>query len=159
MKKILLILLLIIAIIGVVFIFARKSFGKNAPEKIDSFETIHLRINGMRGTREYAIISDGDEAEVSLYKFFYANGKEECRLEKSVTVRTEEMVEIMNFCGFSGWDGFKGEHPKNVSDGDMFRLEAFINENEKIHAEGSANFPKGYREFVQKLDALLNSEK
>ena len=112
----------------------------------------------MRVTQEYEILCRGDETEILLYQIFYANGKDERRLEKSAVVKTEKMIEILNSCGFSGWNGFKGEHPKNVSDGDMFRLEAVINDSEKIYAEGSANFPKGYREFVKKLNELLDDK-
>ena len=77
-------------------------------------------------------------------------------IEKSATLKTEEMIEILNSFQISGWNGFKGKHPKNVSDGDMFRLEAVINDSEKIYAEGSANFPKGYSEFIKELNKLLN---
>ena len=156
MKNFFLILLLVIAIIGVVFIFLKKFSVVKVPEEIRSFETINLRISGMRVTQEYEILCRGGETEVLLYQIFYANGKDERRFEKSAVVKTEEMLETLNSCGFSGWNGFKGEHPKNVSDGDMFRLEAVINDSEKIYAEGSANFPKGYSEFVKKLNKLLN---
>ncbi|MBR3953812.1 MAG: hypothetical protein IKJ82_09460 [Oscillospiraceae bacterium] len=156
MKKFFLILLLVIAIIGVVFISSKKFFGSKAPEEIRSFETINLRISGMRVTQEYEIICRSGETEILLYQIFYANGKDERRLEKNAVVKTEKMIEILNSCGFSGWDGFNGEHPKNVSDGDMFRLEAVINDSEKIYAEGSANFPKGYSEFIKELNKLLN---
>ena len=156
MKNFFLILLLVIAIIGVVFIFLKKFSVVKVPEEIRFFETINLRISGMRVTQEYEILCRGGETEILLYQIFYANGKDERRLEKSAVVKTEEMLETLNSCGFSGWNGFKGEHPKNVSDGDMFRLEAVINDGEKIYAEGSANFPKGYREFVKKLNKLLN---
>ncbi len=156
MKNFFLILLLVIVIIGAVFISIKKFSGSKAPEKIHSFEKINLRISGMRVTREYEIICRGDETEVSLYQLFYASGKEERRLEKSTVVETEKMIEILNFCGFSGWNGFKGEHPKNVSDGDMFALKAFINEDKRIYAEGSANFPKGYREFIKEFNKMLD---
>ncbi|MBR2041579.1 MAG: hypothetical protein IJ945_04325 [Oscillospiraceae bacterium] len=156
MKKFFLILLLVIAIIGVVFISLKKFFGSKAQEEIRSFETINLRISGMRVTQEYEILCRGGETEILLYQIFYANGKDERRLEKNAVVKTEKMIEILNSCGFSGWDGFNGEHPKNVSDGDMFRLEAVINDSEKIYAEGSANFPKGYSEFIKELNKLLN---
>jgi len=156
MKNFFLILLLVIAIIGVVFIFFKKFSVVKVPEEIRSFETINLRISGMRVTQEYEILCRGGETEILLYQIFYANGKDERRLEKSAVVKTEKMIEILNSCGFSGWNGFKGEHPKNVSDGDMFRLEAVINDSEKIYAEGSANFPKGYSEFLKEVNKLLN---
>ena len=155
MKKFLLIFLLVAIAAGVAFVSVKKFSGRKPPEEIRSFETINLRISGMRVTQEYEIICRGGETEILLYQIFYANGKDERRLEKSVVVKTEKMIEILNSCGFSGWNGFKGEHPKNVSDGDMFRLEAIINDGERIYAEGSANFPKGYIEFIKELNKML----
>ena len=156
MKKFLLIFLLVAIAAGVAFVSVKKFSGRKPPEEIRSFETINLRISGMRVTQEYEIICRGDETEILLYQIFYANGKDERRLEKSAVVKTEKIIEILNSCGFSGWNGFKGEHPKNVSDGDMFRLEAVINDSEKIYAEGSANFPKGYSGFLKELNKLLH---
>ena len=156
MKKFLLIFLLIAIAAGVAFVSVKKFSGRKHPEEIRSFETINLRISGMRVTQEYEIICRGGETEILLYQIFYANGKDERRLEKSAVVKTEKMIEILNSCGFSGWNGFKGEHPKNVSDGDMFRLEAVINDSERIYAEGSANFPKGYSGFLKELNKLLH---
>ena len=155
MKKFLLIFLLVAIAAGVAFVSVKKFSGRKPPEEIRSFETINLRISGMRVTQEYEIICRSEETEISLYKLYYANGKDERRLEKSATLKTEEMIEILNFCKISGWNGFKGEHPKNVSDGDMFRLEAIINDGERIYAEGSANFPKGYIEFIKELNKML----
>lgn len=137
-------------------LFFLKSVGGRKPtEEIHSYKTIKLKINGMRGTREYEINCQGEISEISLYRYFYTNRKEERRLEKSAFIGTEEMINILNFCKFADWNGFKGKHPKNVHDGDMFRLEAVINENKTITAEGSANFPNGYNEFLRQIGAIL----
>lgn len=158
MKKFLLIFLLVAVVMtGIVFAAAKIFSGRKIPEEIRSFEKINLYISGMRLSNEYEIICRGEETEVSLYQLYYADGKDERRLEKSTVLKTEEMIEILNSCGISGWDGFDGEHPKNVSDGEIFRFEAVINGNKNIHAEGSANFPKGYSEFVKKISALLDN--
>ncbi len=156
MKKFLLIFLLVAIAAGVAFVSVKKFSGRKPPEEIRSFEKINLRISGMRVMQEYEILCRGDETEISLYHLYYANGKDERRIEKSAVLKTEEMIEILNSCKISGWNGFKGEHPKNVSDGDMFRLEAVINEGERIYAEGSANFPEGYSGFLKELNKLLH---
>jgi len=40
----------------------------------------------------------------------------------------------------------------------MFDFKAIVNDGQILHADGSANFPKGYREFVRGLDAMLGRE-
>ena len=80
---------------------------------------------------------------------------DELVLESSVPCDAQTMIELMNTCGILRWNGFHGKHPKNVSDGIMFRFEATVNGGQGIFADGSENFPKGYREFVRALDSML----
>ena len=61
----------------------------------------------------------------------------------------------MNNCSVIRWDGFHGEHPKNVKDGIMFDFTATVNGGQTIYADGSANYPKGYNEFVRELNKML----
>ena len=61
----------------------------------------------------------------------------------------------MNACDVPHWNGFHGAHPKNVQDGIMFSFEASVNGGQVVSADGSANFPKGYHEFVRTLDEML----
>ena len=56
------------------------------------------------------------------------------------------------------WDGFRGEHPKGVLDGTMFRMEATVNGGRRIRADGSQNFPKGYRELDAGIDEILKDK-
>ena len=135
--------------------FAFRNAGSENPnEKIYSFEKINLRISGMRLTSEYEIINKGEKTEIALYYMNYAAGGKKRILER--TAETDEFIEFLNFCGFGSWNGFNGKHPKNVLDGTMFDLTAFVNGGEILKAEGSENFPKGYRDFVKELDRLLN---
>ena len=125
-------------------------------EEIYSFEKINLRISGMRLTSEYEIINKGEKTEISLYYMSYAAGEKERILEKIAETETNEFIEFLNFCNFGGWNGFCGKHPKGVLDGTMFELNAVINGEEILRAEGSENFPKGYRDFVKELERLIN---
>ena len=137
--------------------FAKKIFQKKNKEEISSFESIRINISGMRGIREYEILCRGEKSDIFLFALIYVNGNKERRLEKSSECKTDEMIKIMNLCGFAAWNRFFGKHPKNVSDGEMFRLDAVVNGIQKIHAEGSANFPKGYREFIKNLNEILKN--
>ncbi|MBR0112409.1 MAG: hypothetical protein IJM02_01555 [Clostridia bacterium] len=132
--------ILICAVTGGVVMFGRKQ-----AEPVTAFEKVTLTESTMRGKREYEIINKGESAEVSLYRMYYKDGEEEKRLEKQTDCGTDAVLEILNTCGVTSWDGFHGKHPKNVSDGTMFGFEASVNSGKVITASGSENFPKNYR--------------
>ena len=158
MKKMIVLALIFAAAVVTAFIIINITAGglKNFSKEISSFEKINLRISGMRFTEEYEIINKGEKTEIHLYNMNYSTGEEKRMLEKTAETETEEFIEFLNFCGFGSWNGFFGKHPKNVKDGIMFNLTAVINSGEILKAEGSENFPGGYRDFVKELDRLLN---
>ncbi len=118
-----------------------------------------LTLRGMRCSYVYKLEGEGDAAELRRYRETCCGGEDELVLESSASFGAQTMIELMNTCGIIRWDGFHGKHPKNVSDGIMFRFEATVNGGQKVFADGSANFPKGYREFVRTLDATLAESK
>ena len=124
---------------------------RKKPIVIESVEKATLRVSGMRYACEYEIVASGDETTVSLYRIV-GNDRE---LEKSVCLPTSEVLDAMKNTGVGRWNGFFGPHPKNVSDGEMFDFEARVNGGEVVAADGSENFPKGYREFVGWLRKVL----
>jgi len=133
-------------------------FGCNAGSKktVDSVESVKLTVNGMRGTAVYEIRISDQNAELQLFRKIFAGEEEILKPEKSAVCDTQTLTKLMNDCGVMRWDGFKGKHPKNVQDGDMFIFEAYVNNGQVIHAEGSANYPKGYHDFVFALNRLLS---
>lgn len=125
-------------------------------EKITSLKKLTLTLSGMRVTEEYEIIGANGRAELSLYTIIYSHGKDERRLEKRAETDIDEIISILNECRVYKWDGFNGKNPPHVLDGTMFTLKAEINNDEKIYAHGSNNYPKNYREFMNHLYELLN---
>ena len=123
--------------------------------KITSVEQVNLRINGMRVTEEY-VIEGGDPARISLSRFSYADGKEVRKPEKNIFCSPDALLDLLNSCNVLSWDGFLGRHPANVTDGDIFMFTAAVNGGTTIRAEGSANYPRGYGEFVRTLNQLLS---
>ena len=103
----------------------------------------------------YTLEGEGDTTQLRRYRETYRGGEDELVLESSVPCDAQTMIELMNTCGILRWNGFHGKHPKNVSDGIMFRFEATVNGGQEIFADGSENFPKGYREFVRALNSML----
>ena len=137
-------------------------FGCGEKEQITvtSVESMTLTLRGMRGSYVYKFEGDGDTAEVRRYREVFSDGTDTLVLEASAPCGMQTMTELMMTCDIPRWDGFRGEHPKNVSDGIMFDFTAEINGDLTICADGSANYPKGYHEFVRALDEMLaNSEK
>ena len=124
--------------------------------KIGSFQSVLLRTSGMRGTVEQEILMKGADAEVSQYMLRYNGEEKERVLMEQAVCREEEVLRLLNDCGVLSWDGFYGPHPKGVLDGIMFDFDATVNGEETIHAHGSQNFPKHYRDFTDGLYKLLN---
>ena len=128
-------------------------------KKIVSFERVFWRISGMRVTFEYEIVRRDDKAEIYEYEMrcITGGGMERCP-ERSAIISSDQMIELLNTYEVIKWDGFHGKHPRGVLDGDMFSFEAVINDGETIHADGSANFPKRFREFCRAVYQLLDED-
>ena len=141
----------------VVFVSLFGLFGCTAGQKktVSSVESMSLVRLGMRGGSEYKIEVDGEKTKILRYREVYADNKTTLVPEASAVVDTAEFVELVNNCGVIRWDGFHGKHPKNVHDGEMFRFSACVNGDKTIKADGSENFPKGYKDFVRALDEML----
>ena len=125
-------------------------------KQIEAFERITLRENGMRGSTEYEITSDGDTAEVVQYGIRFRYPKDERIAERQATVSVEDVLALLNSCRLLSWDGFHGAHPRGVLDGIMFSFQAIVNGGTVIKAEGSQNFPKHYRDFRDGIYEMLN---
>ena len=124
------------------------------PEMAESFESITLRLSGMRFCIEYEVLMKDDLTEVVKYGIRFENGEDKRIVELKNTCEKERILKLINDCDLLSWDGFVGNHPKNVSDGIMFTMNAIINER-KIYAHGSENFPEHYREFIDGLTEII----
>ena len=124
---------------------------------IISYESIYMRISGMRLTQEYEILHKDSGSEISDYWMRCASsGGMERELQRRVFCSDSQMLELLNQCDILKWDGFHGKHPRGVLDGEMFSFEATVNGGETIRADGSANFPKNFREFRRAVDQMLS---
>lgn len=131
---------------------------KESLTTITSFEKITLRVIGMRYNVEYEILNKPPKSVLSLYQISYRDGSNKRILEKSVLLNSGIVLEILNSYKIISWNGFHGEHPKDVKDGVMFTFRAEVNEGQIVYAEGSENFPQGYREFVSTLNLILEND-
>ena len=125
-------------------------------KNITSFETIYLRISGMRYMQEFEVVNKDGSCEMLFYENGYSN--EERFPQERIRCSEEEILQLLNTCKIFRWNGFFGKHPRNVRDGEMFLFTAVVNDGEKIRAEGSENFPKHYSELKNGLWELLNRE-
>ena len=133
-------------------------FGPFRKTDIADFEIVTVRESGMHASAEYEIVRDGDNAVVSMYTIPYTGDENERHLEMTAVISASEAMDKMTEVGLLGWDGFHGAHPRNVSDGTMFTLDAVVNGGKKVHADGSQNFPRHYREFVQWIMGILYND-
>ncbi len=118
-------------------------------------ESVTLTQHGMRGTTVHEIVCKDGKAEVRLCREGMTDGKKVLVPQACASAEIQTIVGLMNTCGVLSWDGFHGKHPRHVCDGIMFTFTATVNGGQTIRADGSANFPKGYREFVRTLNAML----
>ena len=144
-----------ITIMVFTMLFGLFGCNEKALEIVTSVETMTLTLRGMRGSYVYKFEGEADTPELRRYREIYRDGEDELVLEASAPCGVATMIELMNACNILRWDGFHGKHPKNVKDGIMFRFEATVNGGQTVKADGSENFPKGYRDFVRALDAML----
>jgi len=161
-KYVLLVLVVVVAVIAVclgIEAVCRDKPRQEAvlkPVELHSFEQVTLHVIGMRFDQTYEILNQEDGVTVSLYDNVYENGEDVQKLDKTVTCDQDAILELLQACHVGEWNGFFGEHPKNVSDGVMFDFTAVVNDGQTICAEGSENFPEGYHDFVQALNQMLS---
>ena len=127
-------------------------------ETVTDFSSLALRLSGMRGSREYRILCRDEETEITLCRAQYASGAEKWVPEKQVLCQTAEMIRILNDCRFLSWDGFHGKHPRGVLDGTQFFLKGTVNGDQTVTADGSQNFPRGFRDLTDALHQILSRE-
>ena len=157
MKKLFTFLLL--AATMMLFPSVSQAFGSENPsDKITSFEIVTLRLSGMRFTTEYEIVMKSKKAEVTEYEIRYEKNGDKRVPESKTVCSPDRVLKLLNDCELLTWDGFVGNHPKDVRDGIMFSLKATVNGSRKIYAHGSENFPEHFREFWNGLDAILRSK-
>lgn len=128
--------------------------NKKRNNDIISVQEFALKIIGMRVTYMYKTVYEGSELRLGRYRELF-DGEVRYELEKSVPCTNAWLAELMNNCNVPKWDGFHGKHPKHVSDGTMFSFSATVNNDRTIRADGSENFPKGYRELLLALDEMI----
>ncbi len=126
--------------------------------QITSFEIVTLYTRGMRHMDECEIVMKDGQAEVSRYDIRYEDGEDRRVLGQRAVCSAEQVLDLLNRCGMLSWDSFDGQHPKDVMDGTMFRLEAVVNGGRKISARGSENFPRHYRDFTAGLYEILRQQ-
>jgi len=147
---------ILITVMVLTMLFLLFGCDGGSKKTVTSVETMTLTVQGMRGTAVYELAVESEKTELRRYRESFSDGEAVLNLEKAVSCDTQTMVELMNTCGVIRWDGFHGKHPKNVHDGDMFVFEASVNQGLAVYADGSANYPKGYRDFVRALDQMLS---
>ena len=127
-------------------------FGR---KKIESFDLVTVRFSTMRAVYEWEIVPKGECCEISEYGLAHTGTNRV--LQRKGACPLPEMIALFNECRLLSWDGFFGKHPRHVTDGTAFSLQGTVN-GRSVRADGSQNFPKGYREFVAAVGGMLKEE-
>ena len=151
MKKIIIITVSCVLICGLIIAGAIMFFNRNNNDNNTS--TVSSKLKSIESFEK---INNGVSSDILFYVYRYSGGEEERSLEKSAVCDTESIINILNECKVYKWNGFHGKHPKNVLDGKMFDFSASVNNGINIRADGSANFPDNYNEFISWLGEQLN---
>ncbi len=123
-------------------------------EKIESFEKINIRLSGMCGIEDFEAVCSESEVEITHYGVRF--GDEEIRVPRERTKCDKgAFLELLNRCDVLGWHGFHGERPRGLLDGTTFRMEAAVNGGRGIYADGTENFPAGYRDLMDEIYRML----
>lgn len=150
--------LLRVTVLTVTALFGLCSCAGNYKKTVTSVEEMTLTLRGMRGSFVYKLEEMDGKTKLCYYREVYSNNKDTLELLRSAECDRQGIIAIMNECAVMRWDGFHGKHPKNVHDGIMFTFKAAVNGGNELYADGSANFPKGYREFVEALNKMLEGK-
>ena len=156
-KRVLSLLLFAVVMMGCTSVSQAPGTEKPAT-RITSFEIVTLRLSGMRFTTEYEIVMKSKKAEVTEYEIRYEKNGDKRVPESKTVCSPDRVLKLLNDCELLTWDGFVGNHPKDVRDGIMFSLKATVNGSRKIYAHGSENFPEHFREFRDGLEAILSQK-
>ena len=126
-----------------------------ADRTVTSVESMRLSTSSYHsGGTVYQIAEKDGSIELCRYRVIYSGVDEDLKLEQSAICGTQEFIELMNTCGVTRWDGFRKDN-QDVMDGTSFTFKATVNDGETISADGYADFPKGYSEFVAGLESIL----
>jgi|GEM_PF-1778897 len=136
--------------------------GPAAPA-LSQFQRLTLSLTGsMANIREYEVQRTDDGAVLSLYDGWWDRedpNDRETYLARRISGGEDlyqAVLDLLNECGVSGWDGFSESDP-NVLDGESFSLAVELSPERTITAHGSNAWPDGYHEFYQGLNALLDT--
>lgn len=127
---------------------------RSAERPISRINDFELKVWGMRASQLYELVDMKDCIELSLYNIVYRDRGEVKELERCVRLAGQRVLELLEACNIRAWSGFSGNQPKDTLDGKSFRLYADLDVG-IIEAEGTENFPYGYRDMISAFDRWL----
>ena len=134
----------------------KSGIGLRAKSNESGLKSFYYGYHGSRRGSNYTVVSENGKAVLK-----YDSGKNrefglmEYECEASLM---EALYGLYKDCNICSWNGFSKVN-KRVLDGDGFSLKLIFNDGKELSAYGSNAFPKGYGDFIQKLDELMTPVK
>lgn len=151
MKKYYIIFIILIIIMSVIFYILRRNKEVISEEDILNSNDIYInyRVTNMRDSKKYIFSINENESKYELLRY-----NDEVLVSTNIDKEDIKNLKDALIIGHvNKWDGFSKSN-KYVMDGEMFDFTAKIN-GIKIYATGSNSFPKGYRDFYNKINNIV----
>lgn len=131
-----------------------EGIGKTAVDNLSGIKYFRYAYNGSIGGDNFYYELNRTEGG-AVFAYWSMLHPERDRMETPVG---EEILDRVNgiylSCRLAEWDGYS-KYNTCVFDGSGFMLSIVFNDGASMRADGTNAFPKGYRGFIEKLDALL----
>ncbi len=134
----------------------KEAPAPRAKETVESFSVITIEMTSTSSRVELEVVRGESTAEVSVYDKRW--GSDERHLRGRAECDTDTVLAILNECDLMGLDGFNGERPPDLLDGETFMLNATVNGERRISARGSGCSPEGIDKLESKLFDIVREK-
>ncbi|MBR4182114.1 MAG: hypothetical protein IKR86_03325 [Candidatus Methanomethylophilaceae archaeon] len=121
---------------------------------VESFSTVKVEVSGM--CIGFTMEAVRTETGVQVSKYSMSWTPEKRLLLGRAECGADEFIALLNECDLIGWNGFVGERPPGLLDGDSFVLEATVNGDLRVSAHGSGILPTDIGKLDYEMKRIIS---